>query len=155
MSSLRYDFVHTDVKRFSRHTVDQLERETDTYLVCRSKAGQQAVIVPLATPQTIACCIECHTGHYNQRNGVIVGKEFSYRFQDAVGTHCHISGRGITAQTEVIAYHLRQQHALLCAPLLHKAVCVHLIGQRVIEQYSSSRPESRMGFEGGQNLSRV
>ena len=64
-------------------------------------------------------------------------------------------GTNYNADIQIIAYDNRKQYSFFTAPFFDKCMCIHFVSERVVEQYGICRPESRMGFEGGEYFSRL
>lgn len=122
----------------------ELERETEAESVGMGEPGKQTVIVPLATPQTVALMVESHTRNDGQGDAVEVSEEFTRRFQNAVTTKGETVGAGITMQLKVIAHDGRQDDLLLPTPTVDESMGIYLIGQRVVEQNGASLHKQRV-----------
>ena len=134
-----HHLIHPAVMRLVRNLFSkELERETEAESVGMGETGKQTVIVPLATPQTVALMVESHTRNDGQGNAVKVSEQFARRFQNAVAAKGKAVGAGIAVQLKVIAHDGRQDDFLLPTPTVDKSMGIHLIGQRVIEQNGAS-----------------
>lgn len=107
------DNVHHDIVVIDRNGAHTLEGEAYTYLIYVRTGGKEAVVVALATPQTMAGSIKGHTWNKGQVNTVVIVKDFSDGFHDMKGSFLKVSTRGVATEFHrLIASDLGQQHRM-------------------------------------------
>jgi hypothetical protein len=121
-----------------------LERKADTEFVSIGEEGKEAVVISFPTAEAMASGIERHPWNQCESDGREVRKGLADRFENAIGTFPERSGRGVMAYLHLcIADDHREQYLLsLGMKAADEGVGIDLIGQRIVEQYGSGRPQT-------------
>jgi hypothetical protein len=131
--------------RFVRNLLGkQLEGEAKAKLVGMGEAGQQAVVVSLATTEAVSLVVEGHAGDDSEGDATKVREQFARRFKDTIASKSQTIGTGIAMQDKVVTHNGRQDDFLLSTPTIDEGMGSDLIGQRVVEQYGTGLHKHRM-----------
>lgn len=120
--------IHRPVKCFRRNFTADLEGETDSDIV-RVEFGEQAVVISFSPAEPASVGVEGDTGDDPQVDPVEIGKDFTGRFFDSVGSGTQILFAGIYAEFQFVADHYREQDRFAPFPFLHEVVGVDFIGE--------------------------
>lgn len=84
--------------RLGRHFRHTLEGEAHTYFIYIRMSAEEAVVITLASSQTVTGCIKCHTWHQCEVYLVKSDERLPYWLHDMKGTLLKILTRSIVAQ---------------------------------------------------------
>ena len=149
-------FVHPDIIFVYGNAWQSLESETKSYLVGVGQLGEQSVVVPFATSESVALTVECHTWNYCHVNILIVGEEFTYRFHDVEETALQVLRAAVGAQFHVgVVDDSRQEHRLTVGnELVDDVVSVHFVGQRIVHEDDAGVFHTRVNHQASDNRKR-
>lgn len=140
VSFSRYYFVHSYVVLLTLNAFHELEIEADANLVGTAELWQQSIVVALAASHAVELAVESNARDYGEVNLCIVAEHFAHGFHDVVSALFEALRTGVAAQFHCfLACYARQQYALAaCQQRIDERMCVHLVGQRVVEHYGAS-----------------
>ena len=132
---------------FTLYALNKLKVEADANLVGVAELRQQSVVEALAASHAVELAVERHARYHGEVYLRIVCEYLANGFHDVVSTLFETLRTGVKAQFHsAFARDARQQYPLAAGKQrIDQRVCIHLVGQRVVEHHCAGVLQSLVG----------